>query len=179
MFLQLGVITGLIGILAFIAVYTLNRIGMFAVEEVTVLRSMPQPVLGVTLDEHMVVVDVEEGGAAQESGVQVGDVFVAIADTPVQSINEAAAIMQTLRGQHTVTDAQSMVIEVDPQKQAEADARAAESIDSNSTQITQLTTRITIQRAGQELQMALTPKTVVAAPNQPTPTPVPQNYLYL
>ena len=88
----------IMGIAAVLVVATLvfNSIRTATVQEVTVLRIMPGPQLGVVINQDRVIVHIESGSAAAAAAVQVGDTLVALADRPLTSLADLKAVTSNL-----------------------------------------------------------------------------------
>jgi len=80
-----------------------------------VLLSEAAPVFGLVVDQKLTVVEVERGGAAEQAGIQPGDILVAIND---QSINSFTAIQQTTINQNAEARQSSTTITINRGGQA-------------------------------------------------------------
>lgn len=170
----------LVGMLLIIVIITflgLNSVRIFTTQEFTVLQSMPEPVVGIVVNAQRVVVTVEPGGAAAKAGVQVGDVLVAIGDTSVVSLMDAAAAMQGLRGVRGAAT-QPERLGDNPQEQAIRDATAvALLLEESRPTIDQVI--LTFRRGPNEIRKRIQLQPRIVNPSQLTPTPISQNMLYL
>ena len=161
------VITGIVVGLA-VAILAFNSIRTATVQEVTVLHSMPAPIIGIAINQDLMVISVLSGSAAAAADVQVGDTLVALADKPLTSLADVRAILQELKdyNQDIGSDA--------PQEQATLDAPTAAEHSTNSitNSLPKYTYDLTLQRGEDLLQKRITTAPIPTTPNQPTITPI-------
>lgn len=111
--------------------------------------------LGVITDQTGRVVDVEAGSAAQQAGVQKGDVLIALDDVPVAPALDAASAGGEVRIDHAQLHSLQNKI---------AAGKAM---------------NVMVQRDGQQVNLDITPARRQGQPDQPTPTAVPPDHLYM
>jgi S1-C subfamily serine protease len=110
----------------------------------------PAPQFGLVLDKEMRVIDVEEGGAADEAGVWVGDVLTALNGDPLSSLDSLAEVGAAFRA----VGERALLPEAAPAS-------------------------VTVRRGGSEETIEIVPAASPARPGQPTPTAVPADQQYI